>query len=110
MKEVVAGEAFYRRRHPNVSFEKVCVTNQFFNAQAKENAHLNSVELVDQKHLGESRRQLIRKCVSIRKFYASSLSVQLSESIYRSAAHSCMPAESSSRRAGGPPNPSGWLR
>ncbi|MCR5894319.1 MULTISPECIES: SNF2-related protein [Burkholderia] len=53
VKEVVAGEAFYRRRHPNVSFEKVCVTNQFFNAQAKENAHLNSVELVDQKHLGD---------------------------------------------------------
>ncbi|HDR9319807.1 TPA: hypothetical protein QDB16_006429 [Burkholderia vietnamiensis] len=49
----MAGEAFYRRRHPNVSFEKVCVTNQFFNAQAQENAHLNSVALFDQKHLGD---------------------------------------------------------
>nr|WP_241495815.1 restriction endonuclease [Paraburkholderia monticola] len=53
VKEVVAGEAFYQRRHPSVSFEKVCVTNQFFNAQAQENAHLNSVELLDQKHLGD---------------------------------------------------------
>ncbi|HUO59020.1 MAG TPA: restriction endonuclease [Candidatus Acidoferrales bacterium] len=53
VKEVVAGEAFYRRRHPNVSFEKVCVTNQFFNAQAQENANLNLVELLDQKHLGD---------------------------------------------------------
>jgi HJR/Mrr/RecB family endonuclease len=53
VKEVVAGEAFYRRRHPSVSFEKVCVTNQFFNSQAQENATLNSVELLDQKHLGE---------------------------------------------------------
>ncbi|MCX4177368.1 MULTISPECIES: SNF2-related protein [Paraburkholderia] len=56
VKEVVAGEAFYRRRHPNVSFEKVCVTNQFFNSQAQENANLNSVELLDQKHLGDLLR------------------------------------------------------
>lgn len=27
VKEVVAGEALYRRRRPDVSFEKVCVTN-----------------------------------------------------------------------------------
>jgi SNF2-related domain/Restriction endonuclease/Helicase conserved C-terminal domain len=56
VKEVVAGEAFYRRRHPNVSFEKVCITNQFFNAQAQENAELNSVELLDQKHLSDLLR------------------------------------------------------
>ena len=56
VKEVVAGEAFYRRRHPNVSFEKVCVTNQFFNAQAQENAILNSVELIDQAYLADLLR------------------------------------------------------
>ncbi|MCA8072095.1 hypothetical protein [Burkholderia vietnamiensis] len=49
----MACEAFYRRKHPNVSFGKVCVTNQFFNAQVKENAHLNSVELLDRQHLGD---------------------------------------------------------
>nr|WP_284502831.1 SNF2-related protein [Caballeronia sp. AZ10_KS36] len=53
VKEVVAGEAFYRRRHPNVSFEKVCVTNQFFNAQARENAKLHSVDLLDQTDLSD---------------------------------------------------------
>lgn len=53
VKEVVAGEAFYRRRHPKVAFEKVCITNQFFNSQAQENANLNSVELLDQTHLGD---------------------------------------------------------
>ena len=51
VKEVVAGEAFYRRRHPGVAFEKVCLTNQFFNRQAHENAGLNSVEMLDQTHL-----------------------------------------------------------
>lgn len=51
VKEVVAGEAFYRRRHPAVDFEKVCITNQFFNRQAHENAALNAVELLDQTHL-----------------------------------------------------------
>ena len=51
VKEVVAGEAFYRRRHASVDFDKVCLTNQFFNHQAKENAELNSVELLDQTDL-----------------------------------------------------------
>lgn len=52
VKEVVAGEAFYRRRHPNIKFEKVCVTNQFFNRQAQENAALNGVKLLDQRDIG----------------------------------------------------------
>ena len=51
VREVVAGEAFYRRRHPAVDFEKVCITNQFFNPQAQENAALNTVELLDETHL-----------------------------------------------------------
>lgn len=53
VKDVVGGEAFYRRKHPNVDFKKVGVTNQFFNAQAHEQAELNNVELVDQTRLGE---------------------------------------------------------
>ena len=53
VKDVVTGEAFYRRRHPGVAFEKVCITNQFFNQQARENAELNGVELLDQSHLAE---------------------------------------------------------
>lgn len=51
VKEVVTGEAFYRRRHPGVEFQKVCLTNQYFNRQAQDNAALNSVELLDQTHL-----------------------------------------------------------
>jgi len=38
VKDVVGGEAFYRRKHPNIQFKKVGVTNQFFNAQAHEQA------------------------------------------------------------------------
>jgi hypothetical protein len=53
VKDVVAGEAFYRRRHPAIRFTKVGVTNQFFNAQAQEQARLNQVELVDQVRLNE---------------------------------------------------------
>lgn len=51
VKDVVTGEAFYRRRHPSVEFSKVCLTNQFFNRQAHENAALNAVELLNQSHL-----------------------------------------------------------
>lgn len=53
VKDVVGGEAFYRRRHPNVQFKKVGLTNQFFNAQAHEQAELNDVLLVDQTLLNE---------------------------------------------------------
>jgi Holliday junction resolvase len=58
VKDVVAGEAFYRRRHPGIRFTKVGVTNQFFNAQAHEQARLNQVELVDQVRLNE----LLNRC------------------------------------------------
>jgi len=53
VKDVVGGEAFYRRKHPNVEFKKVGLTNQFFNAQAYEQAELNNVLLVDQAMLSE---------------------------------------------------------
>jgi hypothetical protein len=53
VKDVVGGEAFYRRRHPDIVFDKVCITNQFFNRQAHENAMLNGVELLEQSQLAE---------------------------------------------------------
>lgn len=57
VKDVVGGEAFYRRKHPNVDFKKVGITNQYFNAQAIEQAELNGVELFDQQRLGELLKQ-----------------------------------------------------
>jgi HJR/Mrr/RecB family endonuclease len=57
VKDVVGGEAFYRRRHPNVEFKKVGLTNQFFNAHAHEQAELNDVTLIDQTILSNLLRQ-----------------------------------------------------
>jgi superfamily II DNA or RNA helicase len=57
VKDVVGGEAFYRRKHPNIQFKKVGVTNQFFNAQAHAQASLNDVELIDQEGLGKLLEQ-----------------------------------------------------
>jgi len=48
VKDVVTGEAFYRRQYPGVEFKKLGLTNQFFNFQAVENAELNGVTLLDQ--------------------------------------------------------------
>jgi hypothetical protein len=53
VKDVVTGAAFYQRQFPGVHFEKCCVTNQYFNTQARENAQLNGVELIDQPRLTE---------------------------------------------------------
>jgi hypothetical protein len=51
IKDVVAGEAAYRARHPGVDFRKACVTNQFFNANAVYQARMNGVDLFDQARL-----------------------------------------------------------
>lgn len=48
--------------------------------------------------------------VSIRNFYVTCSWGGPRRPLYRSALHSRLPAESSSRRAGVPPNPPGWLR
>ena len=48
IKDVVAGEAAYRARHPGVRFKKVCVTNQFFNDNTHRHAALNEIGLYDQ--------------------------------------------------------------
>lgn len=53
VKDVVGGEAFYRRRHPNVDFKKVVLTNQYLNASAIEQAELNQVNLLDRTQLAE---------------------------------------------------------
>lgn len=47
VKDVVAGEAGYRNQHPGVQFQKLALTNQYFNATAKEQARLNNVQLMD---------------------------------------------------------------
>ena len=57
VKDVVGGEAFYSRRHPNVVFRKIGLTNQFFNNQAREQAELNNVELIDQVGLNSLIQQ-----------------------------------------------------
>jgi HJR/Mrr/RecB family endonuclease len=54
VKEVVAGEAFYQNRHPKIKFKKLCITNQYFNNHASENAELNVVELLDQSDLAKT--------------------------------------------------------
>lgn len=47
VKDVVAGAAAYEMKHAGVVFQKVAVTNQFFNGSAKEQAKLNNVELIN---------------------------------------------------------------
>ena len=67
VKDVVGGEAFYRRKHPNVQFKKIGVTNQFFNSQAREQAELNQVELVDQVRLGDLLEQHVVTMMDIER-------------------------------------------
>jgi hypothetical protein len=51
VKDVVAGEAAYRQRYPDVLFSKACVTNQFFNETTRRHAESNQVTLFDQNAL-----------------------------------------------------------
>lgn len=51
IKEVVAGEAAYKAKHPGVTFGKYSVTNQLFNNDAIYQAKVNNVSLVDRKNI-----------------------------------------------------------
>lgn len=51
IKDVVTGEASYKRRYPGVQFALYCITNQYFNTKAKEQAQMNNVELIDQEDI-----------------------------------------------------------
>ncbi|WP_090139997.1 SNF2-related protein [Limnohabitans sp. DM1] len=53
VRDVVAGEAFYEQKHPGVTFDKVGLTNQYFNPGALAQAELNNVELIDRTKLAQ---------------------------------------------------------
>ncbi|KXU87123.1 hypothetical protein CR51_35910 [Caballeronia megalochromosomata] len=57
VKDVVAGEAEYRLRHPGVSFAKWAATNQYFNETAADRARKNNVALLNQKDIETLLRQ-----------------------------------------------------
>jgi SNF2 family DNA or RNA helicase len=57
IKDVVAGEAGYKAKHPGVTFTKYAITNQFFNAEARYQANVNNVTLLDQHKLHELLRR-----------------------------------------------------
>lgn len=46
VKDVVAGTAFYKKKHPGVSFRRVAATNATFNSTAHVHAAANRVELL----------------------------------------------------------------
>jgi len=62
VKDVVGGHAFYARQFPDVTFDRVCMTNQYFDQQARINAELNGVELVERPQLAQ---MLIETAVSM---------------------------------------------
>jgi HJR/Mrr/RecB family endonuclease len=51
IKDVVTGKASYKRRHPGVEFKLFCITNQHFNSNAKEQAQMNNVQLIDRDNI-----------------------------------------------------------
>lgn len=68
VKEVIAGHAFYQRRHPGVEFELVGMTNQFFNTHAHENATLNGVKLIGQIELENLLQQYSVRLLEVERF------------------------------------------
>lgn len=62
VKEVLGGEAFYRRQFPNISFMKIGLTNQLFNANAHEHARLNEILLIERPGL---QQLLERFCINL---------------------------------------------
>lgn len=74
IKDVVTGKASYRRRHPGVKFDLLCMTNQHFNTKAKEQALLNDVSLINQDEIAQLLLTHTVTFASIEKFLFSSWS------------------------------------
>lgn len=53
VKDLVGGEEHYKRVYPGVNFVKVAVTNRHFNDNAKMQASLNGVRLVEREELSQ---------------------------------------------------------
>jgi hypothetical protein len=47
IQEIVTGHAIYKRLHPNIDFELICITNGQFNNYAKEQAMVIGVQLIE---------------------------------------------------------------
>jgi Holliday junction resolvase len=68
VKDVVAGEAAYRVQYPGVQFQKMALTNQFFNETAKTQAGLNNVLLMDKTAILKEIRRLHITYFELRHF------------------------------------------
>lgn len=58
VKDVTTGAAAYCRMYPEYNFRKICVTNNFFNSNASEQALNNNVELYDKDALEKLLKEL----------------------------------------------------
>jgi hypothetical protein len=67
VKDVVAGEAAYKKHHPGIAFEKVGATNQSFNKLAMEQADLNNVRLLDREGLADLLARYEVKTMDVEK-------------------------------------------
>jgi hypothetical protein len=68
VKEVIAGHAYYQRRHPGVSFQLIGLSNQYFNSHAYENASLNGVMLIGQDELSELLERFSVNLAEVERF------------------------------------------
>lgn len=57
VKEVTGGEAYYQMQYPGVKFDKLCVTNRYFNADGHKQARLNGVTLIEERELDKLLRK-----------------------------------------------------
>lgn len=73
VKDVVAGEAGYRMQYPGVQFQKLALTNQFFNETAKGQAQLNDVMLLDKTAILKEIRKLHISYFELRHFTAGAV-------------------------------------
>jgi hypothetical protein len=72
IKDVVTGMAKYRKENPGVTFAKVAVTNQYFNANARYQATLNEVCLIEQADLDQLLKEHAVYRGAVERFMAAS--------------------------------------
>ncbi|MBP8276828.1 MAG: restriction endonuclease, partial [Propionivibrio sp.] len=86
VRDVVGGEAHYRRRFPNIEFQKYVITNQRFNGDAHAQAEKNQVLLIERSKLEDMLEKYLVNMIDVERQLHGAISLEIRTSDFSGGA------------------------
>lgn len=86
VRDVVGGEAHYRRRFPNIEFQKYVITNQRFNGDAHAQAEKNQVLLIERSKLEDMLEKYPVNMIDVERQLHGAISLEIRTSDFSGGA------------------------